>query len=267
MVDRESLLRDAARQQLEMLRSRPRPQVDTPVLTAWFDPAKETLANGVGNLAKVLDTLRGQNRYVEDWRVVRTAQDHDNATGLDPVHQSQEYYTFLRDTKKQSDDLFTLGPLAFSRQIFPTEPQRYSASISYAGGTANTRADQMSFNTGPIEDNSLTLQEWFGMIQAIVNWRRPRIITVGSASYGIYDRVFDHRAWDGWIGWFPQIIDPAILPDFALVTELAAGTIVATQETNVIARDPEHKERANQVEMALADAGILPTNAAIKGDR
>lgn len=37
------------------------------------------------------------------------------------------------------------------------------------------------------------------------------------------------------------------------------GTAAATQETDVLPRDPVQRQRANQVDMELTDAGILPT--------
>ena len=91
------------------------------------------------------------------------------------------------------------------------------------------------------------------------------MISVGSGTYRTYDRVFWIWVWDDWIGWFPREIDPRVLPDFALTWRIGNGTAVASQETNVLSRFPDQKEKANELEIALVEADILPTEAELKG--
>lgn len=267
-MDKESLIRERDRQTYEQLRSRPRPNDDTPDLEAIFSPAHQTLEQGVYRFIELLSQLLGQNRYIEEWREVRTPKDHDKATGLDPVKYPAEFLTYIRRKWSKEDDYFSIATIAFSKKIFPDDPRKYSSGINYSGGVADNRFNSLGFYcTSAHQDNNLTLQEYLTMIRSIVAWREPRMISVGPGTYGRYDRVFWNRAWDGWIGWFPQEISPRVLPDFALTWRIGNGTAVATQETNVLSRFSDQKEKANELEIALVEAGILPTEAELKGDR
>lgn len=96
-------------------------------------------------------------------------------------------------------------------------------------------------------------------------WRVPLHIGIGSRNYPIHDAVFDHRAWAGWMGWFPGRIDPVALPAFALTFPVGPGTLVAAQETNVITTDPAQVARAQEVETALVELGVLPSRDELIG--
>lgn len=266
-MDKESLRREKQRQAYEQMRSRPRPQGDASSLQAIFAPGHETLEHGVFRFVELLEEIRGQNPYVEEWREVRTPEDHDRATGLYPTEDPKAYLEFLIK-EGESDTGFYFSMLAFSRKIYPNDPRTYSAQMNYEGGARKfPQFDGLFFGCNEPENNrdhNLTLPEYLAMIRSIVEWREPRLITVGN-SYATYDRVFWNRAWDGWIGWFPQEIDPRVLPGFALTWRIGDGTAVATQETNVLARFPDQKEKANELEVALVDAGVLPTSDEVKG--
>lgn len=267
-MDRESLRRERARQNYEQLRARPRPKNDASSLRAIFSKGNQTLAQGTHAFISLLKEIRGQNTFVEEWRDVRTPEDHERATGLNPLTDEEAYIRYLRDENEATG--FTFSILAFSRKIYPHDPRTYSALLTYRGGKAPYPTfDSLFFGCNEPEgerDHNLTLQEYLTMIRTIVEWREPRMVSVGN-SYETYDRVFWNRAWDGWIGWFPQEIDPRVLPDFALTWRIGNGTAVATQETNVLSRFPDQKEKANELEVALVEAGILPTETELKGDR
>ncbi len=267
-MDKESLLREKKRQAYEQLRARPRPSDDTPDLRAIFPPAHETLEQGVSRFVELLQELLGQNRYVEEWREVRTPEDYDKATGLNPVKNQAEFLSYIKQKWGEEDDYFSISTTAFSKNIFPDDPRTYSAGVNYSGGLTENRFNSFGFYcTSAHRDHNLTLQEYLTMIRSIVEWCEPRMVSVGAGNYARYDRVFWNRAWDGWIGWFPQQIDPRILPDFALSWRIGNGTAVATQETNVLSRFPDQKERANELEIALVEAGILPTEDELRGGR
>jgi hypothetical protein len=117
---------------------------------------------------------------------------------------------------------------------------------------ANNTLGFFGYNEGSTPPHTLPLQEWKNVVSEIVMWRPPIFIGIGSQNYGIHDRVFEHRVWNGWLGWFPVRIDRQGLPSYALTFDVGPGTLVATQETNVIANDPAQRERAKEVEIALA---------------
>ena len=78
MADREALLREAERNLKAQLRERTSEDPDgTPSLDAWLRPVPQTLDQAVASLVPVLSALKGQNDYVQSWRVVRSAQEHD----------------------------------------------------------------------------------------------------------------------------------------------------------------------------------------------
>lgn len=267
-MDKESLRKEKQRQSYEQLRARPRPKHDASSMWAIFAPGQETVEQGASRFVKLLEKIVDQNRYVEQWREVRTPEDHDRATGLNPIENPEAYLEYVLG-EGENDDSFYFSMLAFSRKIYPDDPRTYSAQMNYEGGKQSLRFDSLFFGCNEPDgagDHNLTLQEYLALIRTVVAWREPRLITVGN-SYATHDRVFWHRAWDGWIGWFPHEISPSLLPDFALTWRIGNGTAVATQETNVLSRYPDQRQRANEVEMALTDAGILPTEDEVKGFR
>lgn len=264
-MDRESLRREKARQSYERLRSRPRSKHDTPSLEAIFAPGHEPLAQGIDRFHSLISRFVGASDFVEDWIIVRTPEDQAAETGLHILRHKEEHLDFLRK-RGADDDGYMISVEAFSTRINPGDRFTMTAICSYSGGLAEQRHNKLSFNCNiPPEDHNLTLQEYLAMIRSIVEWREPRLIVVGPGTYKTYDRVFWNRAWKGWIGWFPQEIDPRALPDFALTWRIGKGTAVATQETNVLSRFPDQKEKANELEVALVDAGVLPTSDELKG--
>ena len=257
---------DARREALEQQKSRPRSK-DTPHLSSHFTFRPETLREGVAGFLGLASRLVGTNRFVEQWLEVRTPAEHEANTGLDIIVQPEEFYQFLR-SREQRDDMFSISTTAKSVSIPKPDPRYYTASLGYSGGTTRFMNNQLSFSGRNYIDppeHTLTLQEWINVITQIVAWRTPLFVAVGSRNYPIYDAVFDHRAWPGWMAWFPTRIDPQILPGYALTFNIGLGTLVATQETNVITTDSVQVERAKEVEIALAQLDILPTRDELLG--
>ncbi|MEP3052525.1 hypothetical protein [Ascidiaceihabitans sp.] len=225
------------------------------------------MREGVAGFLDLASRLIGTNRFVEQWRHVRTPAEQEANTGLDIIAQPEEFYRFLRSTG-DDDTFFTIETTAESAAIPKPDPRYYTASLGYSGGTTRFMNNQLSFlgrNYVDPPEHTLTLQEWINVITQIVAWRTPLFVAVGSRNYPIYDAVFDHRAWPGWMAWFPTRIDPQSLPGYALTFNIGPGTLVATQETNVITTDSAQVERAKEVEIALAQMGVLPTRDELLG--
>lgn len=266
-MDKESLVRERNRQTYEQLKQRPRPKDDTPDLRAIFPPGHETLSQGLDHFHDLISEFVGASTFVENWIIVRTAEEQASGKGFNVLRHKSDHLAFLR-ARGGTDENFIIGALATSKQIDNGISLNVTATCSYSGGLNRTPGhDSLTLDAYiPPYDHNLTLQEYLTMIRSIVEWREPRMVSVGPGTYGRYDRVFWNRAWDGWIGWFPQEIDPRVLPDFALTWRIGNGTAVATQETNVLSRFPDQKEKANELEIALVEAGILPTEAELKGN-
>ncbi|MEJ6402864.1 hypothetical protein [Yoonia sp. 2307UL14-13] len=262
MGDREALLREAERNLRAQLREHFAPNPNQrPSLFGRLFTVPQTLDHAVHSLRDVLMALREQNDFCQSWRIVRSPEDHEAVTGLDPITQTEEYIQFLRHHDRQSDDWHIMEILAFSDLIYPDDPRSYSAQFSYTGGLSRRLFDEVRFQTrAPQVTQDLTFDQWISMIETITTWRKTRYLTVGTSSYAHHYAVFELRAWRGWIGWFPEQIAPSSLPDFAVVMPVGPGMVVATQRERLRIDREEDLERAAQVEMALADLGVLPLN-------
>ena len=248
---------------LERLRQRPRGQQDAPSLTAYFAQNGQSLRAALNEALALMQALIGTTRYFEEWRIVRTEAEHKANTGLNPLSDPEAWIADV--IASNGDDSYRFGTLAFSKQIKQADPRYYAAGLNFDGGALSPRAPQVGLylaRTDP--DHNMTLEEYIRVIETFVSWRTPVYIAVGADSYGTYDRVFDHRAWNGWLGWFPATIHGSDLPDHALTVPIGPGTLVATQETNVIARLDDHRARAQAVEVALVELGVLPTLEALR---
>lgn len=124
--------REEARQQaLQQLRSRPR-SADDDTLGAWFAHRPETLAEGVLQFIRLAGSLIGTNRYVQEWRHVRTKREHDSNTGLDILAEPDEFIRFQR-SRNEGDDRFHIETIGFSNAIPREAPNYYTAGINYSG--------------------------------------------------------------------------------------------------------------------------------------
>lgn len=130
-MDQESLLREKERQIYEQLRARPRPKHDSAILTAVFSKGQETWEQGAHNFVVLMNEIKNQNAYLEEWRVVRNPEDYDNARGIYPLKEQEVYFDYL--SRRSTDDGFHFEILAFSRKIRPDDLITYSAQMNYSG--------------------------------------------------------------------------------------------------------------------------------------
>lgn len=245
---------------------RPRHPDDDPSMNSWFTPAFDTFAQGGENLLRLMRSLIGTTRYIEYWRQDRSYEENQAAAGVDPLTDPKAYLDFQRTLKHKGDKSFSLPAFAYSNKVFPGNPVKESLTMKYSGGVEERGVNRLGIIPSLTDGKTnLTLDEWLRVIGTIIDWRQPRYIAVGSGNYGIHDRVFEHRVWNGWLGWFPVRIDRQGLPSYALTFDVGPGTLVATQETNVITNDPAQRERAKEVEIALAQMGVLPTHKYLLG--
>lgn len=266
MADRDALLRDAQRKMQAQIRERtPSDFAAWAGLDAFFEPVAQTLEEAVRGFVPLLQALRGQNDYVRSWRVVRSAEDDADATGLDVIADPDGYARFLRESRNNSDASQYLDVLGFSDRINPDDPRRYSAQITYAGSPRPAGSDRVRFIASPGSVAPVIgFDRWVAMVETMVTWRKARYVAVGHPVFGIHYRVYEHREWMGYMGWFPQQIAAADLPDFAILRPIGDGTLVATQAAPFGSDDADALDRSAQLEMALADLGVLPTGQALK---
>lgn len=78
-------------------------------------------------------------------------------------------------------------------------------------------------------------------------------------TYKIAYQAFPHRRFFGWMGFVPKLLKPEDVPDAAEVIPIGSkGSVIVAVNEPFDLHDPAHIQRANQVEMDLADLDLLP---------
>ena len=264
--DRRAAAREAARQRsLEALRTRPR-RPDAPALKAWFPADPVDLGGGVAALAALARNLTGITPFADRWQQFRTEAEFDANRGLDPLADPLAYEAHLRGMD-QTDDSFVIDMTGFGRGIPREAENLYTAYLVLRAGLL-APAWSLDFTPRVYDGDPrhpMPLDIWKDVVAEIVAWRQPVFLGIGGPNYAQRDAVFDHRVWPGWVGWFPARIAPGDLPGYALAVPVGEGTLVATQALNIDTTDPQDVARAQEVEVALNDLGVLPTRDAVIG--
>lgn len=81
----------------------------------------------------------------------------------------------------------------------------------------------------------------------------------GDTYYGSDHRVFEHREFLGWMGFVRETVTPDDIAEADDVTPLApGGTLIVSVADAFDVHNPAHIQKAQRVEMRLADLGLLP---------
>ena len=264
-ADRRARLREEARQRaLEALRARPR-SIDSPELEAWFAEDDRSDVETAEAFVRLAGAIGRVCRCAAEWRVVRTAADHRTQSGIDVLSDPQGFADWSIAASEGGP--IHLSALGFSPQVPREDPRFYTASLTYDGATSTGPAHLFFapkvYETDPV--HPMPLDEWRAVVAAVVTWRRPLFLRVGTKNYPLRDAVFDHRMWGGWMGWIAGEVPEASLPDHARAERVGDGTLVRVQDENVDTGDPDQVARANAVEVALAELGVLPARVDILG--
>lgn len=80
----------------------------------------------------------------------------------------------------------------------------------------------------------------------------------GYDTYSQEHRLFPHRRWLGWMGFVPQLVPGKFIPEAAAMEVVKGkGTIIVALDECFDLRNPDHLKRAHQVELRMANAGLL----------
>lgn len=238
-------------------------------LIAYFENSYEPLETAVEKYHFFARSLNGELHFSGTWVYARTNHEAENNEGFNPVTEPDLYLDYLRAedvrNKEEVGDYGELGDdytltLPHASPSPSDDPYNYRDIFHYRGGNESRRSDQLLFSTdrrrGPTFFN---LAEWTRLTELIVAWRVPRYIWFESYLYELEGRIHKHRAWGGWLGWFPQQIETKDLPLGALAIPVGAGTLVASQQTQLRSEVPQELEQAQRVELALVELGVLPS--------
>jgi hypothetical protein len=83
----------------------------------------------------------------------------------------------------------------------------------------------------------------------------------GGKGYDTYSRthqLFPHRRWLGWMGFVPELVPRKFIPEAAAMEVVKGkGTIIVAVDECFDLRNNDHLKRAHQVELRMANAGLL----------
>ncbi|MBA0432005.1 MULTISPECIES: Imm52 family immunity protein [Stenotrophomonas] len=80
----------------------------------------------------------------------------------------------------------------------------------------------------------------------------------GYQTYYLNHRLFPHRRWLGWMGFVPVLVPHRFIPEAAKMEVVKGrGTIIVAVDEPFDLHNPDHIKRAHQVELRMANAGLL----------
>ncbi len=236
---------------------------------AYFDNRYEPVYDALTSFRAFGRSLEGQLIFTGNWVYSRTDEEAQKNQGFNPVTEPEVYLSYLRDAyankkaefglEAEFGETFTLT-LPHASPSPPNDPYDFYDRFRFEGSIANTKSDKLAFahelTRGPV---FLDLAGWTRLTELIVAWRVPRYIWFDSYLYELEGRIHKHRAWGGWLGWFPQQIEVADLPLGALAIPVGPGTLVASQQNQLRSEVPAELQQSQKVELALVELGVLPT--------
>ncbi len=238
-------------------------------MDAYLDNVRWPLLKAVDEFLAFGRMLEGELIFTGNWVYSRTEEEAQRNSGFNPVREPEAYLEYLQAEHRRKTNEFgeigTLdeGYLLQLPHLLPSPPEDrydYYDRFHYEGGTTLPRSEKLSYTSdfyrGPVV---FDLAGWRRLTELFVAWRVPRYIWFDAYLYELEGRIHKHRAWGGWLGWFAHPIRPGDMPAGTLLFPIGPGTLVASQETQLDSDDPVQLARAQAVEIALVDLGILPT--------
>ncbi len=238
-------------------------------LDAYFDNRYEPLEEAMVRVREFGKSLEGELIFNGNWVYSRTDEEAQRNQGFNPVREPSVWMDYLRAEHARNraevgdygdfGETFTLT-LPHAAPSPPNDPYDFYDRFRFEGGPARSFSDHLVFNSEHYRDEPVfDLAGWTRLTELITAWRVPRYIWFDSYLYELEGRIHKHRAWGGWLGWFPQQIEVADLPLGALAIPVGPGTLVASQQNQLRSEVPAELQQAQKVELALVDLGVLPT--------
>ncbi len=238
-------------------------------LTAYFDNQYEEITEAIENFHIFARSLDGELVFSGNWVYSRTDEEAQKNLGLNPVAEPVIYLEYLKTEHARNarevghyedfGDTFSLS-LPHATPSASNDPYDYYDVFDFQGGVERRQSDQLLYASDVRRPpNFLDLAGWTRLTELIVAWRVPRYIWFDSYLYELEGRIHKHRAWGGWLGWFPEPIDIKDLPLGARAIPVGPGTLVASQDQQLQSEIPAQLEQAQKVELALVELGVLPT--------
>jgi len=228
----------------------------TPFIFAHTPYDSTDFEAGCHRFSDLLHQLEGISPYVRTNTLLTTEDQMKSGVGLDPLNNMEEVIEVFREHFPDSFAIDGIKSIWGERW----EGGKNVVKIKYKWGGGSQSLICESSISSPIPSQDTALNIWLRVIETIINWKRPLYLWCGDEAYFYKGKgVFDpERTIANWICWVPQQVDPSLIPSASLVRPMLDGTLIVTSDQYFNIDDEPAIHRANDVEMEMNEAGILP---------
>jgi len=232
----------------------------SPRVYAYMDHSEIDFAEGCHHFSELLRQLAPLSPYVRTDALLTSEDQMKSGVGLDPLNNMDEVIQILLENSSQDEYFDRTSKRVWAERW---KDSRAVVEINYVfnslGSMSPNYIDCDSRRKSSDTDN-FSLSHWLRIIETIINWRRPIYLWSGDEKYwhdgkGIFD---PERTIANWFCWVPQQVDPSLIPSASLVRPMLDGTLIVTSDQYFNIDDEPAIHRANDVEMEMNEAGILP---------
>jgi len=229
----------------------------TPYIFAYMPYDASSFEAGAYQFSDLLHELAGISPYVRTNTLLTTEDQMESGIGLDPLNNMKEVIEVFRE---HFPDNFTPdGIKSIWGERWEGGKNVVKIKFKWGGGSQSLICD--SSISGPIPSQDTALNTWLHIVETIINWKRPLYLWCGDVHYrnkrkGVF---YPDRTIANWFCWTPQQVNPGLIPSAALVRPMLDGTLIVTSEQYFNIDDETAIHRANDVEVEMNEAGILPS--------
>jgi len=231
-----------------------------PYIFAYMPYDQTNFETGCYKFSDLLRKLSAVSDYTRGYKVLTNEEATLTGEGLDPIHDMDEVIAFLRNLHFETGIEPVMNSVWGERWI----DGRQITNISYRwGGRQGDNFQRLEYEKwgGIIQSEGAGLNLWLRIVETIINWKYPQFLWCGDDAYfrkgkGVFN---PDRTIANWFCWTPQQVDPDLIPSAALVRPMLDGTLIVTSEQYFNIDDEAAIHRANDVEVEMNEAGILPS--------
>lgn len=216
------------------------------------------LEQSVDAFTNLLAALARTRLCDDGWTVVAPRSSGDT-TAIDPFGQRSELVAWFEEREALIlDGRPRVGPRTIYASSPDPTPSRYRAEFGWDSGFGTTGLMLDIRAPHPVHGLNATLVE--EVVATIVTWQRPLHLAAMPTLYRSEHHPLDRlRQSVGWVGWVPFELGVEEIAPANRLTPLAGGTLVVGQQAFWQADDARAVAHAQVLDLALHDAGALPT--------
>ena len=230
-----------------------------PRIHAFLPHKKIDFAEGCYHFSELIRNLETVSPYVQTNTLLTSETQMESGIGLDPLNNMEEVIQTLISHRSNYEDSDPRYKNIWSER-WKDSWNIVKIEYDFSDMASPNYLDCESSRTAADSPN-YTINHWLRIVEIIIKWRRPLYLWSGDEKYW-YDGkgVFDpDRTIANWFCWVPQQVDPSLIPSAALVRPMLDGTLIVTSQQYFNIDDEAAIHRANDVEVEMNEAGILPS--------